>query len=141
MRLEKLVALMDVPKLRAEIAARGVGDRRLGLGCGLRGFTATGPEGYGRAGVPVSAVDTVTVTLGPEGDVAATASVSEIGQGIRQSLAQVIADAVGAAGIAGRRDVGRYRRRPAWRRRVGLARRRDRRRSRVGRGRKLRDEI
>ena len=60
-------------------------------------FTATGAEGYGRADVKVAAVDTVVVTLEPSGEIRAQCSASEIGQGIQQGLAQIIADAVGVA--------------------------------------------
>jgi carbon-monoxide dehydrogenase large subunit len=60
-------------------------------------FTAPNPRSYGPSGAPVAAVDTVTVTLELSGEVTARASVSEIGQGVRQSLSQVIADAVGVA--------------------------------------------
>ena len=45
--------------------------------------------------VPVSSLDGVTLTLEPTGDIRAQASAAEIGQGIQQGLAQIIADATG----------------------------------------------
>ena len=94
--LDKLVELMDLASLRAEIEAGRATGRLLGLGfASAVEMTATGVESYGRAGVNVAAIDTVTATLELSGEVTAKASVSEIGQGIVQGLAQVLADAVG----------------------------------------------
>jgi carbon-monoxide dehydrogenase large subunit len=94
--LDKLVGLMDLDGLRASIAAMRANNRLVGLGfASFLEFTATGAAGYGLAGVPVAAVDTVIVTLEPSGEVRAQCSASEIGQGIQQGLAQIIADAVG----------------------------------------------
>jgi carbon-monoxide dehydrogenase large subunit len=94
--LEKLITLMDLPKVRAEIADGRAKGRLLGLGfASAVEMTATGVEAYGRAGVPVASIDTVTATLELSGEVTAKASVSEIGQGVVQGLAQVMADAVG----------------------------------------------
>ncbi len=96
--LARLEALLDLPTLRAEIAALRAAGRCIGLGfASIVEFTATGPEGYGRAGVPVAAVDTVVLSLEPSGEVTARASISEIGQGTTQALAQVIAAAFGTA--------------------------------------------
>jgi aerobic carbon-monoxide dehydrogenase large subunit len=96
--LDSLIALMDLDNLRLSIAAMRADHRLIGLGfASFLEFTATGTEGYGRAGVPVAAVDTVIVTLEPSGELRAQCSASEIGQGITQGLAQVIADAVGVA--------------------------------------------
>jgi carbon-monoxide dehydrogenase large subunit len=94
--LEKIVELMDLASLRAEIAAGRAAGRPLGLGfASAVEMTATGVESYGRAGVPVASIDTVTATLELSGEVTARASVSEIGQGVVQGLAQILADAVG----------------------------------------------
>jgi CO/xanthine dehydrogenase Mo-binding subunit len=94
--LDQLVELMELPRIRAEIAAMRQAGRCVGLGFATSvELTATGSEAYGRAGVPVAAVDTVVATLQLSGEITALASVSEIGQGIEQGLAQVMADAVG----------------------------------------------
>ena len=96
--LDRLATLMDLPRLRQEIAVWRDAGRCIGLGfAAFVEFTAPNPRAYGPSGAPVAAVDTVTVTLELSGEVTARASVSEIGQGVRQSLAQVIADAVGVA--------------------------------------------
>lgn len=96
--LREMQALMDLPKLREEVAAMRAEGRCVGLGlASVVEFTATNPEGYGRAKVPVAAVDTVVVSLEPSGEVSARASLSELGQGIQQGLAQIVADAVGVA--------------------------------------------
>ena len=96
--LAKLEALLDLPTLRTEIAAMRAAGRCIGLGfASIVEFTATGPEGYGRAGVLVAAVDTVVLSLEPSGEVTARASISEIGQGTTQGLAQVVSDALGVA--------------------------------------------
>jgi carbon-monoxide dehydrogenase large subunit len=94
--LDRLVELMDLVRLRAGIAEWRAAGRCVGLGfAALVEFTAPNPRSYGPSGVPVAAVDSVAVTLELSGEVTARASVSEIGQGVRQSLAQVIADAMG----------------------------------------------
>jgi carbon-monoxide dehydrogenase large subunit len=94
--LEKLVELMDLERLRAGIAADRAAGRLLGLGfASAVEMTATGVESYGRARVNVASIDTVTATLELSGEVTAKASVSEIGQGVLQGLAQILADAVG----------------------------------------------
>jgi carbon-monoxide dehydrogenase large subunit len=94
--LDRMVEMVDLPRLRAWIAQMREQGRVLGLGfASFVEFTASGPEVYGKAGVPVAAVDTVVVSLDPSGEIRAQASASEIGQGIQQGLAQVIADAVG----------------------------------------------
>jgi carbon-monoxide dehydrogenase large subunit len=90
--------LLDLPALRAEIAAMRAAGRCIGLGyAAVVEYTASGPAAYGAAGVPVAAMDTVVLTLEPTGDVVARASVAEIGQGIQQGIVQVVADAVGVA--------------------------------------------
>jgi carbon-monoxide dehydrogenase large subunit len=58
-------------------------------------FTATGSEGYGPAGVPVASVDTVVSTFSPTGEVRVLCPAAEIGQGIQQGIAQIVAGALG----------------------------------------------
>lgn len=95
--LDEIEKLIDADGIGPALAERRQRGDLVGLGfAAFVEFTATGSEGYGRAEVPVAAVDTIVLTLGPEGEVRASASVSELGQGIRQGLSQVIADAVGA---------------------------------------------
>jgi carbon-monoxide dehydrogenase large subunit len=94
--LDKMIALMDLPTLRKDIAAAREQGRALGIGfAAFVEMTASGSEAYGRAHVPVAAVDTVVLSLEPDGSVTGSASVCEIGQGITQGLVQIVADAVG----------------------------------------------
>jgi len=96
--LAEFERLLDLPSLRAEIAAIRAEGRCVGLGfASVVEYTASGPAAYGPAGVPVAAMDTVVLNLEPSGDVVARASVAEIGQGIQQGIVQVVADAVGVA--------------------------------------------
>jgi aerobic carbon-monoxide dehydrogenase large subunit len=94
--LDRMMELVNYRKLCADIENwRGHG-RVVGFGlASFVEFTATGAEAYGRANVPVSSLDGVTLTLEPTGDIRAQASAAEIGQGIQQGLAQIIADAAG----------------------------------------------
>ncbi len=94
--LDRLVELIDYDALKAEIEAENANGRLLGLGfAAFVEMTASGTEAYGRAGVKVAAVDTVTLMLEPDGSLKAAASVCEIGQGISQGLRQIIAEGVG----------------------------------------------
>lgn len=94
--LDRIVALMDLAALRAEVAQARQEGRALGIGfAAFVEMTASGSEAYGRAHVPVAAVDTVVLSLEPDGSVTGSASVCEIGQGISQGIAQIVADAVG----------------------------------------------
>jgi len=96
--LDRIMALTDYRNLRAQIEAWRRQGRIVGLGfASFVEFTATGAEGYGPAGVPVSALDGVVLALEPTGEVKAQGSAAEIGQGIQQGLAQIIADGVGVA--------------------------------------------
>ena len=96
--LAEFERLVDLPVLRAEIAAMRAQGRCVGLGlAAVVEYTASGPAAYGLAHVPVAAMDTVVVTLEPTGDLVVRASVAEIGQGIQQGIVQVVADAVGIA--------------------------------------------
>ena len=95
---DRLERLMDLPALHGEIARARAGGRCLGLGfASLVEFTAPNPRSYGPSGAPVAAIDAAVVTLELSGEVSVRASVSELGQGIRQTLAQVVADAMGVA--------------------------------------------
>jgi carbon-monoxide dehydrogenase large subunit len=105
--LDRMVDLTDLPQLKAEIAAMRADGRMVGLGfAAFVEFTASNPEVYGRADVPVAAVDTVVLALEPSGHIKAHASVSEIGQGIQQGLTQVIAAALGVEPEAVRLQTG-----------------------------------
>ena len=94
--LETLEALMDLPAVRQEMARMRAGGRLPGLGfAAFVELTASGSEAYGDGGVPVAAMDSVTLALEPDGSVKAAASVSEIGQGIAATLARVVAEGLG----------------------------------------------
>ncbi|MCE7027139.1 xanthine dehydrogenase family protein molybdopterin-binding subunit [Jiella avicenniae] len=94
--LDAMIGLVDLDAKREEVRAGRAAGRLLGLGfASFVEFTATGSQAYGAAGVKVAAGDTVVASLEPSGSVRAQASASEIGQGVRQALAQVLADGVG----------------------------------------------
>jgi len=96
--LDRLIDLVDYRNLQSQIAARREQGCVVGFGvASFVEFTATGAEAYGRANVPVSSLDGVVLTLEPTGEVRASCSAAEIGQGIQQGLAQIIADALGIA--------------------------------------------
>lgn len=96
MCLDCLIDLIGYEHLK-EFVEVGSDQHRL-LGLGFAAFvemTASGTEAYGRAGVQVAAVDSVTLMLEPDGSLKASASLCEIGQGIDQGLRQIIADGIG----------------------------------------------
>ncbi|TVR06228.1 MAG: xanthine dehydrogenase family protein molybdopterin-binding subunit [Salinarimonadaceae bacterium] len=94
--LDRMMALLDYEALRGEIEEGRASGRIIGLGfAAFVEMTASGTEVYGQAGVPVAAVDTVTLALEPDGSLKAAASVAEIGQGIGQGIAQILAEGVG----------------------------------------------
>jgi carbon-monoxide dehydrogenase large subunit len=94
--LDKMLLLCDYQRLRHRITEWRAAGRVVGFGlASFVEFTATGPEGYGRSGVPVSSLDAVVLSMDPSGTVSAQCSAAEIGQGIQQGLAQIIADAIG----------------------------------------------
>ncbi len=96
--LAKLKDLIGYGELRHDIARRRTPETLVGLGfAAFVEMTASGAEAYGRAGVPVAAIDTVTLALEPDGSIKAGASLSELGQGTGQGLVQIIADGVGLA--------------------------------------------
>ncbi len=91
-----LERLVDVPRVRETVRSARAAGRALGFGvaCYVE-MTATGAEAYGKAGVPVSAADSVSLSVELSGAVRCAASVTEIGQGVTQALAQAVADGVG----------------------------------------------
>jgi carbon-monoxide dehydrogenase large subunit len=96
--IDKLLALCQHAELRQQIGKWRNEGRVVGFGlASFVEFTATGAEGYGRAGIPVSSQDTAIVSMDPAGSITVQSSAAEIGQGIQQGLAQVIADAVGVS--------------------------------------------
>ncbi len=96
--LDKLVAMMNYPALRAEqtdLRAKGIY-----RGVGLASFIeVTNPSAafYGVGGARISSQDGASVRLDAQGAVVCHASVTEQGQGTEAILAQVVASAVGAA--------------------------------------------
>ena len=94
--LDRLIDLIDYEEIKARVEQESTQKRLLGLGfAAFVEMTASGSEGYGRAGVKVAAVDTVSLMLEPDGSLKASASLCEIGQGIGQGLRQIIAEGVG----------------------------------------------
>jgi carbon-monoxide dehydrogenase large subunit len=94
--LDKLLKLMDYPKLRAEQAtlrAKGI-HRGIGLAALIE---VTNPSAlfYGVGGARISAQDGCTLRLEPTGWVTAITGVTEQGQGTEGMIAQVVASAVG----------------------------------------------
>jgi len=94
--LDKLLALMDYKKLRAEQAAL----RRQGIhrGIGLAAMievTNPSPAFYGVGGARISAQDGATLRLEPTGMLTVMCSVTEQGQGTDGIFAQIAASAVG----------------------------------------------
>ena len=96
--LDKILAMMDYPALRAEQAAlRAKGIHR---GIGLASFIeVTNPSAafYGVGGARISAQDGVTVRLDAAGCVVCNTSVTEQGQGAEAVTAQVVATAMGVS--------------------------------------------
>ncbi len=101
--LDKLVGLMDYPRLRqeqADLRARGIW-----RGLGIANFveqSAYGPPYYGPSGATISTQDGCTLRLEPSGVVRCVTSLTDQGQGTLTAIAQIVADAVGV-GVA---DVG-----------------------------------
>jgi carbon-monoxide dehydrogenase large subunit len=94
--LDKLLALMDYKKLRAEQAAlrkQGV-YRGIGLAAMIE-VTNPSPAFYGVGGARISAQDGATLRLEPTGMVTVMCSVTEQGQGTDGIFAQIAASAVG----------------------------------------------
>ena len=94
--LDKLLALMDYPALRAEqtrLRERGV-YRGIGLASMIE-VTNPSPAFYGVGGARISAQDGATLRLEPTGMVTVMVSVTEQGQGTEAVFAQVAATALG----------------------------------------------
>jgi carbon-monoxide dehydrogenase large subunit len=94
--LERIIALMDLPALRAEQARR----RSEGIyrGIGLAAFvevTAPGPAAYGNLGIPTTTQDSVTLRVEPSGQIRCFISVTEQGQGTETVIGQIVAEALG----------------------------------------------
>ena len=94
--LDKLLAMMDYPKLCAERdALRGSGVYR---GIGIASFVEiTNPSAafYGVGGARISSQDGVALRLDASGTIVCQSSVTEQGQGAEAVTAQVVATAVG----------------------------------------------
>lgn len=94
--LDRLVAMMDYPRLRDEQArARAAGIYR-GIGVAIyvensNHFTAA----YGRGGAPIASQDGCTMRVDGNGAITVAAGVAEMGQGASAVLAQIAAAAVG----------------------------------------------
>jgi carbon-monoxide dehydrogenase large subunit len=94
--LDKLLALMDYPALRAEqtrLREKGV-YRGIGLASMIE-VTNPSPAFYGVGGARISAQDGATLRLEPTGMVTVMVSVTEQGQGPEAVFAQVAATALG----------------------------------------------
>jgi aerobic carbon-monoxide dehydrogenase large subunit len=105
--LDKLLLLSGHAELEQQISVWREQGRVVGFGlASFVEFTATGAEGYGRAGVLVSSQDSVIVAMDPAGMVTVQSSAAEIGQGIQQGLAQIVADAVGLPIVSIRVNLG-----------------------------------
>jgi carbon-monoxide dehydrogenase large subunit len=94
--LDKLLAMMDYPALRAEQdRLRGEGIYR---GIGLASFielTNPSPFMYGIGGARISAQDGCTVRIDPDGSIVAATGVTEQGQGTEAIIRQIVAEGVG----------------------------------------------
>ena len=94
--LDKLLAMIDYPALRAEQdRLRGQGIYR---GIGFASFielTNPSPFMYGIGGARISAQDGCTVRIDPDGSVVAATGVTEQGQGTEAIIRQIVAEGVG----------------------------------------------
>jgi carbon-monoxide dehydrogenase large subunit len=94
--LDRLVAVMDYERLRAEQAE--LCKRGIYRGIGIATFvepTAYGPVFYGPTGAAISVQDGCTLRLEPTGALRCITSITDQGQGTLHSVAQIIADTVG----------------------------------------------
>jgi carbon-monoxide dehydrogenase large subunit len=94
--LDKLLAMIDYPALRAEQdRLRGEGVYR---GIGFASFielTNPSPFMYGIGGARISAQDGCTVRIDPDGSIVAATGVTEQGQGTEAIIRQIVAEGVG----------------------------------------------
>src|SRR5437868_11102829 len=96
--LDKIVAMMDYAKLRAEQAR--LRQQRIYRGIGFASFIeVTNPSAafYGVGGAKISAQDGVTIRLDAQGAIICQTGVTEQGQGAEAVIAQVAASAFGVS--------------------------------------------
>jgi carbon-monoxide dehydrogenase large subunit len=94
--LDKLLAMMDYPGIRAEQAR--LREKGVYRGIGFASFielTNPSPFMYGIGGARISAQDGCTVRMDPDGSIVAMSGVTEQGQGTEAMLAQIVAHGVG----------------------------------------------
>lgn len=94
--LEKLLAMMDYERLRAEQAQlrrRGI-YRGIGIACFVENSNPSSAT-YGQGGASIAAQDACTIRLTATGALTVAASVVEIGQGAEAMVAQIAASVVG----------------------------------------------
>ncbi|GAC1593191.1 MAG: xanthine dehydrogenase family protein molybdopterin-binding subunit [Candidatus Velthaea sp.] len=94
--LDKLVTIMDYPRLRAE--QRRLRERGVQRGIGFAALVEiTNPSAafYGIGGAPISSQDGCTMRLDTGGGIVCAAGVAEIGQGVETALAQIAAQTLG----------------------------------------------
>jgi carbon-monoxide dehydrogenase large subunit len=96
--LEKLLAMMDYDRLRAE--QTGLRERHVHRGIGIASFIeVTNPSAafYGVGGAKISSQDGVAVRLDAQGSVICQTSITEQGQGSESVTAQIVASALGVS--------------------------------------------
>jgi len=94
--LDKLLAMIDYPVLRAEqdrLRAEGI-YRGLGIAAFIE-LTNPSPFMYGIGGARISAQDGCTVRIDPDGSVVAATGVTEQGQGTEGVIRQIVAEGLG----------------------------------------------
>ncbi len=94
--LDKLEAMMGYGRLRQEQAA--LRERGVYRGLGIATFveiTNPSPAFYGVGGARISAQDGAVVTVTPSGEVRASVSVTEQGQGTETIIGQIVAEGLG----------------------------------------------
>lgn len=95
--LEKLLQMMDYPKLVAEAKALRAKRiyRGIGLSCGVEG-TAPSPALYAEGGAPISSRDACTVRLEADGGISCATGLTDQGQGGLAVVTQILAETIGA---------------------------------------------
>lgn len=94
--LEKLVEMMDYPRLRKEQARLREQGIHRGIGfVSMVEVTNPSPMFYGIGGAPIASQDGATVRLDAGGGVHVSSSVTEQGQGTNAILQQIVAGALG----------------------------------------------